>query len=75
MTTYKSGEVSLPCNPYMPDETVPHDEPQEQVNFKAHRQMRDRERYAAMSREKKDENNRKRHERRMKNKADTIGKH
>jgi hypothetical protein len=37
--------------------------------------MRDRECYAAMSREKKDENNRKRRERQMKNKADTIGEH
>jgi hypothetical protein len=59
----------------VPDEIVPHDEPQEQVNFKARRQMRDRECYAAMSREKKDENNRKRRERRMKNKAHTIGEH
>jgi hypothetical protein len=56
-------------------DTVPHDALQEPEDSKARRKVRDRERYAAMSREKKDENNRKRRERRMKNKADTIGEH
>jgi hypothetical protein len=55
--------------------TVPHDALQEPEDSKARRKVRDRERYAAMSREKKDENNRKRRERRMKKKANRIGKH
>jgi hypothetical protein len=59
----------------VPHDAVPHDALQEPEDSKARRTVRYRERYAAMSWEKKDENNRKRRERQMKKKADEIGNH
>jgi hypothetical protein len=58
----------------VPGDTVPQGQPLNQGDPKDHKRQKEQERYAKMSREKKDDIIKKQRERRMKKKAPTIGK-